>query len=43
VYRWQWWYNALSPVVILLFGLGVAFIVIGLFVPLVALIQGMSR
>lgn len=40
VYRWQWWYSLLSPIVLVLFGFAVAFIVVSLFFPLVTLIQG---
>jgi len=43
VYRWQWWYNIASPIAIVLFGVAVGFICIALFLPLVALIEGMLR
>jgi type II secretory pathway component PulF len=41
-YRMRIWLNILFPLVILLFGLLVAFYVIGLFLPLVGLIQGLA-
>jgi type II secretory pathway component PulF len=40
IYRWQWWYNIASPVAVALFGAAVGFICIALFLPLVALIEG---
>lgn len=43
VYRWRWWYSVLSPLVMLMFGLVVGLIVVALFLPIIALIQGMSR
>jgi type IV pilus assembly protein PilC len=42
VYRLRLWLNILFPVVLLVFGVVVAFHVIGLFLPLVSLIQGLS-
>ena len=43
VYRWQWWYNIVSPLAIVLFGVTVGFISIALFLPLIALIEGIAR
>jgi type II secretory pathway component PulF len=43
VYRWQWWLNVVGPLVTASFGLCVALIVIPLFLPLIALIEGLSR
>ena len=42
-YRWQWWLNILSPLVTVLFGLCVAMIIIPLFLPLIVLIEAVSR
>jgi type II secretory pathway component PulF len=42
VYRWQAWYNIISPVIVLLMGGIVAYICVALFIPLVGLIQGLS-
>ena len=43
VYRWQWWLNILGPLTVGALGVCVALIVIPLFLPLIALIQGLSR
>jgi type IV pilus assembly protein PilC len=42
-YRWQAVVNVLGPLVILFAGLLVGFIVVALFMPLISLIQGLSR
>ena len=42
VYRWQAWYNIVSPIVILTMGISVGFICVSLFLPLVVLLQGMA-
>jgi general secretion pathway protein F len=41
-YRLRLWLNILFPIVLLVFGTVVAFHVVGLFLPLVSLIQGLS-
>ncbi|HUE73289.1 MAG TPA: type II secretion system F family protein [Pirellulaceae bacterium] len=43
VLRWQWCLNIAGPLVMASFGLCVALIVIPLFLPLIALIEGLSR
>jgi type II secretory pathway component PulF len=40
LYRWQWWFNVGTPIVVALLGAAVGFICVALFVPLVALIEG---
>lgn len=42
MYRWQAWYNILSPILILVMGAGVGFVCVALFLPLIGLIQGLS-
>ena len=42
MYRWQAWYNIISPLLILALGACVAFVCVALFLPLVGLIQGLS-
>ena len=42
VYRWQAWYNIVSPIVVLAMGACVGFICVALFIPLLGLIQGMA-
>jgi len=42
VYRWQAWYNVVSPVLVLVMGFCVGFIFVALFIPLVGLIQGLA-
>lgn len=42
MYRWQAWYNILSPLLILAMGVCVGFVCVALFLPLVDLIRGLS-
>lgn len=42
VYRWQAWYNILSPLMVLVMGGCVGFVVVSLFLPLIGLIQGLA-
>jgi type II secretory pathway component PulF len=42
MYRWQAWYNILSPILILFMGVCVGFVCVALFLPLVGMIQGLS-
>jgi type II secretory pathway component PulF len=42
VYRWQAWYNILSPILILVMGICVGFICVAIFLPLIGMIQGLA-
>jgi general secretion pathway protein F len=42
VYRWQAWYNVVSPTIIVALGLCVGFICVALFLPLIGMIEGLS-
>lgn len=42
VYRWQAWYNIISPIIVLVMGVCVGYICVALFIPLVGLIQGLA-
>ncbi|MGI8981647.1 MAG: type II secretion system F family protein [Pirellulaceae bacterium] len=42
IYRWQAWYNILAPLMVLVMGGCVGFVVVSLFLPLVGLIQGLA-
>lgn len=42
IYRWQAWYNIVSPAVVLLMGGFVGYICVSLFIPLVDMIKGLA-
>jgi type IV pilus assembly protein PilC len=42
IYRWQAWYNIVSPAVVLLMGAFVGYICVALFLPLVEMIKGLA-
>jgi type II secretory pathway component PulF len=41
-YRWQWWYNVVSPITIALFGAAIGYFSVAMFAPMAALIRGLA-